>query len=180
MISARGVQLRPILESDYETLRAAEIAASMGGRWRFVGATPSPESYPRLLWNDVLAQFLVCTESPASVTGLVSAYSFEPDVGVVSVAAVTLGDEALSTITTFGTALFIDWLFDSHPIRKIRIETPEWNLCDLGGLTRHEVAVEEGRLRSERFRRGQYFDVVLFAVWREAWMSARGKFLGSK
>lgn len=68
---------------------------------------------------------------------------------------------------------FIDWLFAMHPLRRIRIETPHWNLEHLGGLVEHGFASIEGRLVEERFVNGAYVDVVLMAITRERWGERR-------
>jgi RimJ/RimL family protein N-acetyltransferase len=167
------VVLRPINPGDYEALRLAELDASAEGRWRLAGTTPSPEQYPQTLWADVLAQFLVALSPSNEVVGMVSAYGYQPADGVVSLAAVNFLQPRQRAVFMRGAAMFIDWLFAMHPLRRIRIETPEWNLEHLGGLVDHGFASIEGRLVKERFVNGAYVDVVLMAITRERWDERR-------
>lgn len=178
MISRGGVTLRPVTRNDEPDLRLAEIEASISGEWRLGGTTPSDHAYPPLLWNDVLAQFLVVRDGSGRVHGLVSAYGYRADVGVLSLGVTKFGGGGRAVAVMFGAAMFVDWLFQSHPIRKIRIETPAWNVDRLGSLVSRGVVRCEGRYENEVFRDGSYWDVVLYALWREDWLERRELFLG--
>jgi hypothetical protein len=165
--------LRQISVADYAGLRLAEIDASRHGRWRLAGATPSPEMYPQTLWADVLAQNLVVLPATEEVIGLVSAYSYQPVDGVVSLAAVNFQHPRCAAAFIRGAAMFVDWLFEMHPLRRIRIETPHWNLDRIDGLLRHGFATLEGRLVAERYANGDYVDIVLMAITRQQWTERR-------
>lgn len=174
MTSANStIALRDISPSDYEPLRSAEIVASDGGRWRFAGTTPSPEAYPQTLWADVLAQKLVVLGSDYRVIGMVSAYGYQAADGVVSLAAVNFEYPAFRLAFMRGVARFVDWLFNSQPIRRIRMETPDWNQHQLIGLVNRGFGTIEGRLIEERYLNGRYVDIILLAITRERWNERR-------
>jgi len=71
-----------------------------------------------------------------------------------------LGIEALG--------LFINYLFDTFPLRKLYGEVPGFNLESFVSA-RGRIFREEGRQRDHEWMFGRYWDLVIVAVWRDDW-----------
>ena len=117
----RGVSLRPIGFDDYEALRMAEFT-SLGPGWRFSGTTPSPQTFMERIWQGVTVQLLCVRESDGEYLGWFQSYNTEPDQGITWLAAANFGGS--SSGFGLGMFLFLDYLFDTFPLRKVYIESP--------------------------------------------------------
>ncbi len=88
-LRGRQIVLRQIMPEDYRFLRVAELRGELALRWRFRGATPSPDRWTHTFWDGVLAQFLVTTVRKGQPIGIVTAYrpNFHDGHAYVGVAA---------------------------------------------------------------------------------------------
>ena len=75
ILDGEFARLRPLAQNDYAYLYDLSLSAKNNARWRYRGATPSPERFVSDLWSGVLAQFLVETPEPRRRAGLVVAYN---------------------------------------------------------------------------------------------------------
>jgi RimJ/RimL family protein N-acetyltransferase len=73
-------------------------------------------------------------------------------------------------------ALLGDFLFRTLPLRKIYQEVFGYNLRVVRMLDKAGVP-EEGRLKGDQFWDGKYWDLHIFAVYREAWPALRARIL---
>jgi RimJ/RimL family protein N-acetyltransferase/acyl carrier protein len=136
-------------------------------RYRLRGQTPSPESFHRLLWEGVVAQFILRSDSGAPV-GLVSCFGADfrnrhAHIGV-------LGDPAWhgSGVLIAGAWRFVGYLFAEFDFRKLYAEVLEANFAAMRtGVGRlFEI---EGRLTHHEYLGGGYQDVLVLALDRERW-----------
>ena len=125
----------------------------------------SPTIFASSLWNDVLTQFMIVSPD-GQILGLVVAYGAESHHAKV---AVTLTEEAHgSGIAWEGPILFVDFLFDHWPFRKLYVETTQTTFDErLRSLTRFMRV--EGVLREHEFVNGAYEDQQILALYREDW-----------
>lgn len=71
----------------------------------------------------------------------------------------------------FGTdakMLLLDYAFNTLNLQKVCSSVYEFNSRSLG-YNKHCGYVEEGRLRKQRFKNGQYWDEIRLGVFREEW-----------
>jgi RimJ/RimL family protein N-acetyltransferase/acyl carrier protein len=164
-------QLRPLLEvptpRDADYLLQLHTTGDHLVRYRLRGLTPSPESFHRLLWEGVTAQFVVRTEAGAPV-GLVSCFGADfrnrhAHIGV-------LGDPAWhgSGVLIAGAWRFIGYLFAEFDLRKLYAEVLETNFAAMRtGVGRlFEI---EGRLAGHEYLDGGYQDLFVLALDRDRW-----------
>lgn len=165
--------LRVIDPNDYGHLYHAELSSGMLHRWRFGGATPSPEQYPALLWNGVLSQYLVLQPKSNAIVGLVAAYDYNANDGVGYLLGARFAEGVPATLAFVdGFGLFVDNLFELFPLRKLYLEVPEFNASHFQSAL-GSVFVEEGRLERHKFFSGSYWDQITFACWRQEWHAWR-------
>src|SRR5262245_13405527 len=75
VLNGRHVRLRAVQQSDYPFLVELQSAPENLIRWRYRGATLSPEQITQSLWQGVLAQFLVVRADTDQPVGLVVCYN---------------------------------------------------------------------------------------------------------
>ncbi len=77
-------------------------------------------------------------------------------------------------------ALFMKHFFASWNLRKVYIEVPALNLSAFRSIT-SKLAIEEGCLKGYRYWDGEYYDEIIFGVYRSdfsEWCKRVGKVLG--
>src|SRR5262249_2336254 len=77
VLTGRHVRPRAVQQGDYPFLVELQSAPETLIRWRYRGATLSPEQIIQSLWQGVLAQFLVVRADTAQPVGLVVCYNPE-------------------------------------------------------------------------------------------------------
>ena len=164
-VTGRSVRLVPVSPDDVPSLYALCVSGSNLSAWRYRGATVSPTVFASTLWNDVLTQFMIVSPD-GQILGLVVAYGAESHHAKV---AVTLTEEAHGAgIAWEGPILFVDFLFDHWPFRKLYVETTQTTFDErLRSLTRFMRV--EGVLREHEFVNGEYEDQRILALYREDW-----------
>ena len=172
----RNVLLRPLVSADYEMLYLAEHSESLGPRWRFQGATLSPERFRDALWRGVTAQFVVTEHTSPRPVGLVALYDVDhaDQYGYFAVADLATGGSP--TRVAQGAVLFLSYVFNVWPLRKLYAQTAEFNVDQFRGWC-GKLLVEEGRLHEHHYYGGKHWDEYTFALYREAWLEWEGRVL---
>ena len=164
---ARIPTLQMPTQRDFDYLLELHASGEHLVRYRLRGVTPSPDSFHRLLWEGVTAQFVVRSETGSPV-GLVSCFGADfrnrhAHIGV-------LGDPAWhnSGLLIAGAWRFIGYLFSEFDLRKLYAEVLESNFEHLatGAGRLFEV---EGRLSRHEYIDGDYQDLFVLALDRDRW-----------
>src|SRR5665213_203446 len=135
-------------------------------RWRFRGSTPTQAAFEQSLVNGVLVQFaIVPNDSPQILTGLVVAYNPSIQDGHCYVAAMVDRDAGVAAIE--GIPLFMWHLYRHWTLRKLYMEAAEFNTTQYESAVRGGLFKEEGRLLKNHYCDDRYWDMVLYAVYRE-------------
>lgn len=164
----RRVRLRPVTPDDYDWLYDVALSPEIGFRWRNRGATPSPEAFVEGLWRGVLAQFMVERIQSDETIGNVFAYSADHMSGVASVAIMVLPKYTKQGWALEAAGLFVDYLFRVWNFRKLYADSPDYTAGAFsGGVGR--FFREEGCLRDHEYYDGRYWDLHIFALYRDEW-----------
>jgi RimJ/RimL family protein N-acetyltransferase len=173
----KRVALRPISpQEDLPILFAIANDPLISQTWRFRGSTPSPRAFEAALWEQVLTNLVVTDRSSGKILGLFTAYSADQRLGLCYLLAML--DPRAQRRTVFGeaAALFIEFLFNEWPFRKLYAEMPEYAYktveSGLGVFFR-----EEARLPEHHFHDGTYWDNVILAIHRHDWLECRSAWL---
>jgi hypothetical protein len=67
--------------------------------------------------------------------------------------------------------LFVDYLFQGWPYRKLYIECPEYNQDQIQSFL--SLCHMEGLLREHLFLDGRYWDLGTWSIWRDSWPQLR-------
>ncbi len=135
--------------------------------FRLRGTVPSPERFHQMLWEGVLAQFLVAAND-GRVVGLVSA--IQPDFRNrhAHVSVIEAPEWQSSGLAIDGMVRLISYLFTQFDLRKVYAEVLERNLTRFASGENRWFQVE-GRLTEHEYIDGSYEDMVVLATSREAW-----------
>lgn len=164
----RRVFLRPVYPSDYDWLYTLATSGTSGYQWRYRGATPSPDTFTRQLWDGVLAQFVVETVRDRRPIGLVALYNANFAAQYVYCAALTSPTHVGSGLTMDAVVLLLDGAFRNWGFSKVYFEIPEFNAPQFGSaLTRYLET--EGRLVNHEFVDGRHWDTIIAAFLRSQW-----------
>jgi RimJ/RimL family protein N-acetyltransferase/acyl carrier protein len=167
-LEAPHVFLKAVTPDDYLLLQLVETSSEVAPRWRFRGATPSPEQWSQALWQGVLAQFVVVAKSDARPVGFVSAFQASFQDGHARVAALKFDQSRRSPLMMMGLAVFLDYVFACWDLRKLYVELPEYNFAPIASGTGRVFEVE-ARLRDHSFLAGELWDELVLAIYRDAW-----------
>ena len=163
----RGLLMRPILPDDLRFLYGLATNES-DFRWRYRNGPPTVDQFAHDLQTGVLAQFVIVTRDQQLPIGLVAAYWPDLMIGLTHVGVVMEPRYHMTGAGIEAAGLFIDYLFQTWPLRKLYFETPEWNLPQFAS-GRNRLYVEEGRLSKHEYFRDKYWDLFIFALYREDW-----------
>ncbi len=170
----RQYALRAVFQSDYSPLYRWATIPPTSTTWRFRGFTPSPEQFPSLLWDGVLAQMIIIDPiSPNEPLGLVQAFNHDT-ANRIAYLSILVDPKVQRSSTTMaeGVILFLKYMFSHFDLRKIYAETSDLALY---GLTRlissWDCVSEEGRLQGHIYHDGQYVDLVILAMERAAFVA---------
>jgi len=145
--------LRPLVAADYEFVFRLETSADNIDRWRFRGATPSPERFTRALWDGVLASFVVLDLGAKQSVGTVALYNADLANGYAYFAATSTREVRNTGLMIEAMALLIEYAFATWPFRKLYVETLEFNFEQFASATKW-LLEEEGRFRQHEYHRG--------------------------
>jgi RimJ/RimL family protein N-acetyltransferase len=176
ILEGEFARLRPLRQNDYGYLYDLSLSAKNNARWRYRGATPSPERFVADLWSGVLAQFLVETPEPRKRAGLLVAYNADLANGTVYLGVLIDNAYHRKVWPLEGVLLFVDYLFQNWTLRKVYAETTEFSAAHFssGAKTLFE---EEGRFREHQYFQGRYWDYIFYSVTRKRWEERGRKLL---
>lgn len=167
---SRRTRQRVLGREDDDFVRSLVVSGS-GLPWQRGVSVSSPESFAEHLWRSVLVQHLVLEVTAAAPVGLVTAYDADFRNGTARVAL--LLDRSLhgEGWPLEALALFVNYVFRTWPLRKLYAEVAPHVLqqfaTGIGGLVR-----EEGRLIAHEYVGGEWCDVVIVSLFRDAWEAA--------
>lgn len=165
-LTGRHVRLRTVFPSDYEYLYALATDEELGWRWRYRGASPSPELFQQQLWNGVLAQFVVEHVETKQRVGFVQAFDASERNGHVHFAVMTDPAVKRSGWIIESMLLFLDYLFTVWNFRKLYAEVLEFNYEQFASGAGSVFKVE-GRFTEHEWHAGRYWDLLILALYRE-------------
>jgi RimJ/RimL family protein N-acetyltransferase/acyl carrier protein len=169
--TGRFLRLMPVLPASTPFLYELAVTPQVGYRWRYRGSVPSYPQFEQELWQGVLTQFLIESIEAGRPIGHAICYNPEFSLGFAYVGAAVHAEYAGSGLAMEALDLFVRYIFDVWPFRKLYFEVPEFNYPQFAGADRANSAggslVLEGRLRRHDFYRGRYWDRLVLAVYRD-------------
>jgi hypothetical protein len=166
-LSTRTTRLVPLAPEHLPGLRELELTEQTAFRWRHGGAHPSPSAFTVGAWADVLCSFLVVEAGIDVPRAIVSAYGADQVNGFCRIGAARFGNGPSPSFAR-GMFLFLDYLFDGWPFRKLYLEVPGFNLPQIKSFV-DRFATIEATLPDHVYHADQYWDFHFVAINRTQW-----------
>jgi len=178
-LSSTHAVLRPLFPDDVTQLYSLVQHPEVSRTWRFRGQTPSPEAFYDCLWHKVIAQFVICRHSSSAAIGLVTAFNGDFRNGHCELSVVAAAQMRTSPVIAQGIIQFVDYVFETFGFRKVYLETLDCNVARLG-IDRHIAVEVEGRKRAHERVSGEWTDLVVGAIYRDAWERTVGRLVSPR
>lgn len=162
------VILQPVTPGDYPFLYSLLVGGDVGARWRFRGATPSPDGFERTLWSGVLCQYIARVSPPGEPAGLAVVFHALMEAGHAEIGLAFEEKWHRSGVMARAALGLIGHTFRSWPMRKLYARIPAFNIPQIQALTKHGW-VEEAQLVDYAFADGRYWDEMIYSLSRESW-----------
>jgi diamine N-acetyltransferase len=177
-LTFRGIALRPVQEEDLSFLFRLWADPCRCHLW-LRGRPVYDEAGFHQAWHNwtsgtLAAKFLV--EAAGRPVGLVFDYDRTLEDGWTRAMTLLQEESVGRGGGVIATALLMDWLFQSLPLRKVYHEVYGYN-AGVVRMWRKLGLSEEGVLKEDRYWNGAYWDLHLFALYREAWPRVRDRVL---
>lgn len=170
---SRRIHFRPLVPQDLDLLYHEATSFEGGYRWRYRGATPSPADFKRALFDGVLAQYMAVRATSGEPVGLTVAYNANHANGFAYIAALSLERWRGTGLMMEGVSLFVTHVLSTWQFRKLYVEVPAYNVGSFGSAI-GSVLHQEGTLRHHEYHAGQYWDLLLLAIYRADWQRPDG------
>jgi RimJ/RimL family protein N-acetyltransferase len=122
--------------------------------------------------ESMAAKFII--EAAGQPVGLVFDYDRAAEDGYTKVTTLLEEGSVGHGAGVIATALFVTWLFQNLPLRKVQMEVYGYNPAVLRML--HKVGFnDDGVLKGIRFWDGVYWDLHVLALYRENWPAIRDR-----
>jgi acyl carrier protein/RimJ/RimL family protein N-acetyltransferase len=165
VLSGQFFRLAPVLPPAVPFLYNLAISPDVGYRWRYRGSVPSYQQFEQELWQGMLVQFLVESIQTNQPAGHLICYNPDLGLGHAYVGAAMAGPYLGTGIAAEPVQLFINYLFDVWPFRKLYLELPEFNYQQFASAGGRTLRVE-ARLRNHDYYRGRRWDRLVLAAYR--------------
>jgi RimJ/RimL family protein N-acetyltransferase len=174
----RGLSLRQVIEEDLPFVFRLYSDPARNHLWtphrRVLDERAFQEAWGTWMNMIFAARFIV--ERKQRPIGLVLAYDHYPEHGFAKVGAMLAEEHVGHGGGVIATALLTDFLFRTLPLRKIYLETYGFNPSVLRILRKLGLP-EEGCLKGDHYFDGEYWNLHIFAVYRESWADIRARVL---
>ncbi len=164
-LAGQFFRLMPVSPQAMPFLYNLSVAPDIGFRWRYRGSVPPYQKFEQERWHGMLAQFVVESIQTNQPAGHVICYNADLGLGHAYVGAAMAGQYLGSGIAVEPVQLFVNYLFDVWPLRKIYLELPEFNYQQFSSAASRALHIE-GRLRDHDYYRGRRWDRLILAAYR--------------
>jgi RimJ/RimL family protein N-acetyltransferase len=174
----RGVSLRQVVEDDLPYLFRLFTDPGRCHLWMQGRRVYDEREFHQAwaVWSAEMMRAKFLVESAGRPAGLVFDYDRVPEDGYTKVTALLEEGRTGHGAGVVATALFVGWLFEALPLRRVVMDVYGYNRPVLGML-RKIGFTEEGVLREMRFWNDTYWDLHVFALTRAGWPAVRDRVL---
>jgi RimJ/RimL family protein N-acetyltransferase len=174
----RGITLRQVADRDMPFLFRLFADPERCHLWmrgrRVYDEAGFTQAWAAWTSDEIAAKFIV--ESVGRPVGLVFDYSRNVEDGLTRATSLLTTENVGRGAGITGSGLFMDWLFQALPFRKIYHEVFSYN-PSVVRIWRKLGLTEEGIFKADRFWNGDYWDLHVFALYRETWHAIRPRVL---
>lgn len=166
------VRLRPIVEADYRTLFEWRADTEWLYLWSHPRRLVSYQEYvttlERSLHADVDVWLMMIAKDNSKPIGFVYSYDTSTWDSFTFVVMFMTSNARGKHLGLEGGALFVRYLMDYFPFRKLYADVFEFNQISQTFIT-HYGFEQEGVFPAHRYYQGQYWTMLRLALYREKW-----------
>jgi RimJ/RimL family protein N-acetyltransferase len=173
LVVAEGkrVRLRHVARSDYDFLYKIETTGTRTTRYRLQGQAPGPDRFAQSLWDGVQV-ILIAEDNKGRAMGSHVLYGLDWRNGHARIATILLPTIGTGSIALEASELFLTYVFEAFPLRKLYGEVIDLNLDQFSSALGTLCKVE-GRLVAHQYVEGAYRDLLYLAIYKSDWMEHR-------
>lgn len=152
----------------YPALFRISRSEAVVDRWQPGSQSYGYETFVQRFWDGVLAQFMFSSRQDTLIRGLVKCEHASFRHQTAQLGIYTSGDIHGTPLPIMAIATFIEFIFETFPVRKLYAEVLEFNYPQFssGEGTFFDL---EGRLLNHEIHFGQEWDMLVIALSREKW-----------
>jgi len=175
-LTYRGVSLRSVLEADLTFLFRLLGDPTRTHLWLRSRPVYDEAGFQQTwsAWASGMMGAKFVVESAGRPVGLAFDYDRTLDDGWTRVTTLVQEESIGHGAGVIGACLFMEWLFQTFPLRKMYHEVFGYN-DNVIRMWRKLGLTEEAVLKGDRYWNGAYWDLHVFALYREAWPAVRGR-----
>lgn len=167
-LETRRLRLRPVVADDHLFLYELATSPHLGWRLKSRGLPLTYEDFIGQLHRNVAAQMMLDDVRDGQRVGIVQAIDLNLIDGNARVAITARPERIGSGWAVEGAGLFAAYLFSTFPLRKLYFEVPAFAWPAVASGVDRAFA-HEGTLKHHRYAAGQWWDVHVVAIHRDAW-----------
>ncbi|WP_117211104.1 GNAT family N-acetyltransferase [Allorhizocola rhizosphaerae] len=164
ILHTKHLRLTVVEPDDMSFLYMLAAHPETGFRWRYRGSPPPPDRFAADLWTQVLVQFVVRRVDNNQPVGLVVSYAADLSLRHAYLGALFHHRHTGSGLAAQAVSLFVDYLFQTFPLRKLYLEVPGFNWPQLQSGQGRMFQVE-GVFRDHDYYHGRYWDKYVCAIY---------------
>lgn len=174
----REISLRPVVDDDLPFLFRLFVDPGRCHLWMQGRQVYDERGFHQawISWSTEMMRAKFIVQACGRPVGLVFDYDRTLEDGYTKVTVLLEETNTGRGAGVVATALFLDWLFEAVPLRKVFMDVYGYNRPVLGMLRKVGFA-EEGVLKEMRFWNGAYWDLHVFALARQGWPAVRDRVL---
>lgn len=171
ILSSPRISLRPLAQNDLKKLYLITIDPKNAFRWRHLGILPTFDEFTQSLYSKVLIQFTIISRVDlVEPLGLVICYSADAHNGYGYIAIVTDSKKHFSVVGVESLTLFINYLFNVWPFRKLYFESVSYNISQFkSGF--EKLIHTEAVFKSHVYHQGCYWDMIVGAIYKDEFLN---------
>lgn len=176
LLEGSQVLLRPIVETDYRTLFEWRTDTEWLYLWshprRLISFAEYVTTLERSLHGDIDVWLMMIAKDGSKPIGFVYTYDTSTWDSFTYVVMFVTPEARGKHRGLEGGALFVRYLMDYFPFRKLYADVFEFNHVSQTFIT-HYGFEEEGTFPAHRYYQGQYWSMLRLALYREKWEAIR-------
>ena len=171
VLSHAGVSIVPFIARRHlDFLYSLAVDPATGYRWRYRGELISPEKFQAEINEHVLIQCVVVSSRSGQPIGHVVAYEANLRSGHAYVGAAFTPALVGDGLGALAVRMFVRYLFQVYPLRKVYLEVPEFNL-DVMRSGLGQYLKSEGILGGHDYYAGTHWDRHILAIYSNSFFA---------
>lgn len=177
LIHGKHICLKAASEEDFDFFYHVRSQIQLAPLWQNHRMMPDKEEYFAFLKNVSHNLFIILKpiEKGFEPIGFLYDYDYNAEDGYSFISSAMLKVEMGKELGAEANWLFLFWLFETYPLRKICAEVYEYNQRSLSTIKKAGFQ-EEGCFLKHRYWQGRYWNIYRLSIFREDWATRKERY----